>query len=147
MPPEEFVRGCDRRCCDSALNHRRPRRLLIWPHCDMATHSPTQLSCGIRLRTGSNWPASIQKLIQTQSNLETTFTGGFLLLMDAWGSKMSTTHISSRLSTSAHFWVPDSQGILLICFFNFTESLDFCYKRTCNFSKQQRLRCVLSPCR
>ncbi|KAI4819668.1 hypothetical protein KUCAC02_004908, partial [Chaenocephalus aceratus] len=49
---EEFIRGLDLRCCDSALNHRRPRRLLIRPQCDTATPSPTQLSCGIWPRAG-----------------------------------------------------------------------------------------------
>lgn len=41
------------------------------------------------------------------------------------------THISSRLSTLAHSWVTDSQGILLTCLFNFTEPHNSCCHHTC----------------
>lgn len=54
MPPEEFIRGCDHRCCDSALNHGRPRRLLIQPQRDTATYGPVKFGCGIRPRAGCN---------------------------------------------------------------------------------------------
>ena len=40
------------------------------------------------------------------------------------------THLSSRLSTSAHSWVTDSQGILLTCLFNFREPHNSCCHRT-----------------
>lgn len=152
MPPEEFVRGCDRRCCDSALNQSRPRRLLIRPQRDTATPGPARFSEWTQ-RPTDRW-ASIHQLIQTQSRPETVlFIGGFVLKMEAWGTKISATqittgatHISSRLSTLAHSWVTNSQGILLTCLFNFTEPHNSCCHHTCVYRTSQSSKACEPGC-
>lgn len=109
--PGRFVRGGDCRCCDRALNHRHPRRLLTWPHRDTATHGPPQFSSGSRSTAGSNWPTSSlayskQKMI-CDVPLDGIHGGS---MIPPTPTTANATHISSCLSTSAHCCIKDSQG-------------------------------------
>lgn len=104
---------------------------------------PVRLSSAVESGSelGVNDRHLVYKLIQTESNLEATFTGTAVFETEAWGSKTPatqittrTTHISSCLSTSVHSWVTGSQGILLTCLFNFTETHNSC----CHHTYQRR---------